>query len=401
MQIRQEIIEIFSTFLQFNNDWDGTWVSDSRLRRSMQNCLKQTQKEISENFWILYWHKNWQTESKNNSLASGHLNACLQEIAYWSARKMVTNFGSGSQSVTLADFFQIAIAQVNKIIKAFNSQLNDNLKKYASFAFINTIKDELRLRGEAEICSNWSLLSKISQKKLVESLQHLNIKPEKIEYYILAWRCFKTINSFSEARTTRKIPEPDQATWIAVAKLYETQRINQGGVFPESKPEQLQEWITVCGKAVRAYLYPKLISVDAPILGQEDGQLLDKLPSLQISPLTQMLLVEEEEKRVQERTQLQEVLLETLAKLERSSQIMLQLYYGEQLTQQQIAKQLEMKQYTVSRRLSTHKQTLLLALAKWSESTLHNSLNTDILNKLNAVLEEWLKSHYSKVEVNP
>jgi len=395
MQIRKEIIEIFSSFLQFRTDWDGIWVNEPKLRRSMLNCLQHSPEELSEDFWILYWQKIWQSQTPANiSLATSHLSACLQEVAYWAARKMVTSVSNERQSVSVADFFQIAIAQVHKIIKGFNTQINGNFKKYASFAFINSIKEELRIRGEAEICTNWSLLCKLSQKKLVESLQNLNLKPEIIDCYVLAWRCFKTINSFSEARATRKIPEPDSATWIAVADLYNSQRLNQSNILPPAAPEKLKDWITVCGKAARAYLFPKFISVDAPSLGEEDGQLLDKLPSFQPSGLTEMLAKEEEQKRHQERNQINKVLLKTLVKLDLPSQQLLQLYYGQGLTQQQIAQQLDMKQYTVSRRLSSHKQSLLLALGKWSETNLHYSLNSDVLNKLNTVLEEWLKIHY-------
>ena len=74
------------------------------------------------------------------------------------------------------------------------------------------------------------------------------------------------------------------------------------------------------------------------------------------------------------------------------------MYYTQQLNQQQIAQQLEIQQYTVSRRLSKARQSLLLALAQWSQNTLHISLTSDVLKDTSAVLEEWLKTHYSHLD---
>ena len=71
------------------------------------------------------------------------------------------------------------------------------------------------------------------------------------------------------------------------------------------------------------------------------------------------------------------------------------MYYGQELTQQQIAEQLAVKQYTVSRRLTKSRESLLLALASWSKETLHISLTSDVLNYISTVLEEWLKVYYS------
>jgi DNA-binding transcriptional regulator LsrR (DeoR family) len=72
----------------------------------------------------------------------------------------------------------------------------------------------------------------------------------------------------------------------------------------------------------------------------------------------------------------------------------LELYYAQALTQQQIAQQLEIKQYTVSRRLGNAKEKLLLTLAKWSQETLHISLTSTVVNDMYVVLEEWLQTHY-------
>ncbi|NJO53383.1 MAG: hypothetical protein HC840_32720 [Leptolyngbyaceae cyanobacterium RM2_2_4] len=78
----------------------------------------------------------------------------------------------------------------------------------------------------------------------------------------------------------------------------------------------------------------------------------------------------------------------------RNKKTLLALYYGQQLTQQQIAQQLEIKQYTVSRRLSSTKEILLKAIAQWSQETLHISLTSPAVQQMSLVLEEWLQVQY-------
>ena len=42
MRSRQSLLEIFSTFLQFEGDRASKWAIDARLRRNMQHCLQQS-----------------------------------------------------------------------------------------------------------------------------------------------------------------------------------------------------------------------------------------------------------------------------------------------------------------------------------------------------------------------
>jgi DNA-binding transcriptional regulator LsrR (DeoR family) len=78
----------------------------------------------------------------------------------------------------------------------------------------------------------------------------------------------------------------------------------------------------------------------------------------------------------------------------------LQMYYGQGLTQKEIASQLETKQYTVSRRLTNVRDTLLTALCTWSQTTLHKTLDPNVMNDLSVTIEEWLKVHYSHPDLH-
>lgn len=393
MRSRQSILELFSTFLQFESDSATRWVWDARLRRSMQQCLDQpNSQELAETVWSLYWHKLWQADT--HPLAAAHLSAYLQEVCYWSARKLVLNLGN---SQSLADFFQIAIAKIHRVLQGFNPQQSSGLKRYASLAFSNVIKDTLRLRQEVDICTDWALLHKLSQKRFVESLQNFGLDPSTITARLFAWQCFKIIYAPTQGKGARKLAKPELATFEAISNLYNRDRVVTLGISAEtSNPTLIEQWLTTCGKAARSYLYPSLISADTPLSGVENTELLDNFEStFQESNLSQIVEQEEEASRQQTRSQLNAILLRSLVKLDLSSQRLLQMYYGKAMTQQEIAKELDTKQYTVSRRLTSLKQTLLQTLAEWSQTTLHQTLNSNVLSNMSTILEEWLKLHYS------
>jgi RNA polymerase sigma factor (sigma-70 family) len=361
----------------------------------MVSCLGRSPKpEKSDKFWALYWYKAWR--SQPNGLARSHLTAYLQEACYWAAQKTMTSF-SGSQN-TLSDFCQIAIARSDKVLKGFNSQQGFSLKNYASIIFSNVIKEALRQRQEVDVSTDWALLRKLSQKRLEESLQNVRLSPETIASYLLAWNCFKTVYVPTQASATRQLPKPDRVTWEAIAELYNVERRRQLHPHkPECRAEPLEKWMIVCAQAARSYLYPTLTSINAPKPGQDSGEWLDNLPELQgESLLTNLITQEEEQSRQSQYAQMNAVLVATLAALDLETQKLLQLYYGQNLTQQQMALQLEMKQYTVSRRLTKSRETLLKALAQWSQEKLHISLTSDVLKSISAVLDEWLQSYYSQ-----
>jgi RNA polymerase sigma factor (sigma-70 family) len=393
MRSRQSILEIFSTFLQFESDSATRWVSDARLRRSMQRCLEESdEQELSELVWSLYWHQLWQADS--NPLAVAHLSAYLQEVCFWSARKLALNIGN---SQSLADFFQIAIVKIHSVLKGFNPQHSSGLKRYASLAFSNVIKDTLRLRQEVDICTDWALMHKLSHKRFVESLQNFGLDASTIAERVFAWQCFKIIYAPAQGKGLRKLAKPDPATLQAIVDLYNRDRLATLGTTAQPcNPTLLEQWLTTCGKAARSYLYPSLISADTPQPGAENTEMLDNFEStFQESNLSQIIEAEEEDQRKQTRSQLNATLLKALVKLDLPAQRLLQMYYGKGMTQQEIAKELDTKQYTISRRLTNLKQTLLQILAEWSQTTLHQPLNSNVVSNMSTILEEWLKLHYS------
>lgn len=390
MRSRQSLLEIFSTFLQFEGDRVSTWAIDARLRRSMQHCLQQSDHvETASNFWALYWYKVWQDEG-NHPHSFAHLTAYLQETCYWSAQKTMTNFAL--TQYTLPDCFQVAISKVQKILSGFNPQQGFSLQNYASAIFASTIRDTLRQRQEVDICTNWALLRKVSQKRLIESLQNAGLSAETIATYTLAWSCFKSLYVPTQETATRKLPRPDAATWAAIEQRYNADRHSS---LPKAKPETLEKWLNVCAQAARSYLNPNLVSINTPKSGQDTGELLDDVPeSSRESLLADLISDEEDQTRQDQRSQLNQILEAAIAQLDPELQAILHLYYRENCTQQQMAERLDIKQYTVSRRLTKVREQLLKKLALWSQETLHISLTSALLQSMSLVMEEWLQQHY-------
>ncbi|MGD1918967.1 MAG: sigma-70 family RNA polymerase sigma factor [Pleurocapsa sp.] len=389
---RQETVKIFSTFIQFDYDRFGSWATDNRLRRSMRQCLDKIPTESSENFWVLYWHQIWLEQPRG--VAREHLAAYLQEICFWSSTKTISGFSS--TQYTVPDCFQVAIAGIDKVLKGFDRERGFNLKSYASITFGNLIRELLRQKREIDICSDWSLLRKLSLKRTTEALAGAGLDAAVVESYVLARNCFKTVYVPDRANSTRKLPKPELETWIAIADLYNQERHTQlSAAGDPATPEGIEKWMLACVRAARSYLFPSVTSINQPKPGYDSGEIVDSIVGeVDDSLLTDMIADEEAQQRSQKQTDINQFLTTTIQGLKPEEQKLLELYYSLELKQAEIAKELNTQQYTVSRKLSRARKTLLKALAKWTESTMHISLTSDILNNISSLLEEWLAGYY-------
>jgi RNA polymerase sigma factor (sigma-70 family) len=382
MKPRQSLIAIFSDFLKLDSHLALGWISDPRLRRSMQRHL-ELPTDNSDQVWALYWHQIWQAEA--SPLAAAHLTAYVQESCYWAAQKIASQAPSQQ---TLADLFQTAIANVPHILNRFDAQLGASFKSYAERVFSNVIKDSLRRQQEVNICSDWSLLNKVSQKRLIEALTKAGLNQPKIAVYVMAWRCYQELYAPAQPKPTRQLTRPPAEVWGAIAQLF-----NQHAPGPTATPEELEKWLLAIAKAIRIDQLPTLVSANTPRPGSAGGELLDSLPAPQTSLLNALIESEAAAHRQAQQAQLSAVLTGAIAQLEPDQQTLLQVYYGQALTQQEIAQRLNLKQYTISRRLTSIRGKLLRVLAQWVADSLHVPLTSSVLEAMNVRLEEWLSQH--------
>lgn len=395
MRPRQELTELFSTFLQFEADHYDRWVIDARLRRQMQRLEQMAEASTSEKFWALYWHKRWQesanaTESQSYR-ADLHLAAYLQEPCYWAAQQTVRRFTD--LQYRLPDCFQIAIADVNSVLKGFNPDRGASLKTYAGMAFNSLLRDALRQRQVVDLSTDWSLLRRVSKKRLLEVLDHAGLSERTMAEYQLAWLCFKSL--YVPAAPNEKLPKPDSAFWEAIAQLYNAERHTQ--LLTSSSVQNgttLEHWLTQMAHWLRSYLYPAIGSLNTPKFGEDTAEVQDSLADpVSDSLLNELVAEEEAEARTQQQTQLTQTLTEALTKLDTQSQEILRLYYQQGMTQQQIMKEMAMSQASVSRRLSKARETLLTAVVHWGQAL--NIMPTPALIKdMSTALDEWLNARY-------
>lgn len=448
MRSRQTPLEMFSTFLQFVGDRPSTWAIEARLQRSMRRCLAEIpapESQLSATFWALYWYHVWHRTPEAEeaaaiapsiqppaslepllesfpkpfpepfpkpspqapSLAVQHLSAYLQESCFWAAQKILTRFST--TQFTLSDCFQMGIVQVTKVLKGFNAKQGFSLENYASAIFTSSMRDSLRQQREIDICTPWALLRKTSQKRLEEALRSQGLSDLVVAQHILVWVCFKTLYVPTQATATRQLPKPDADTLAAIAHLY-NRELNQpqnAALKPQSSglkpptPDLVEKLLTTCAHSARAYLNPTLLSMNTPKVGQATGELLDDIPeSPRPSLLADLIAEEENQERHNQQTQLNTVLATAIAQFDGETQSLIQMYYGQNLTQQEMARRLDVKQYTVSRRLTRAREQLLAAIARWSQETLHISLNADLLSYTSTILEDWLQRHYGEVPLD-
>jgi RNA polymerase sigma factor (sigma-70 family) len=420
MYPRRQIIEMFSTFARLEGDRFQQWITDPRLRRSIQRCSPHLSDLQSDKAWSLYWYRQWSEQRQNTSqdtsknisqsasknisqshlLAELHLSAYLQESCYWVAQQISQRFQT--TQYTLTDCFQIASSEIRRVLKRYVPDRGSSLKSFAAIVLTSALKDMLRQRQVADICSDWSLLRRISKKRLGEVLEQAGLVESDILQYRWAWLCFQTVYVPTQLRGSEQLPKPDSFLWHSIAHLYNSKRQAQLATpGPALTPEQIEIRLAKLARWIRTYLYPAIDSLNRTKTGQ-DGEFQDDLTDdLAPSLLDAAIQQEEIEQRIAQRSQLQRVLNQSLEHLEADLQEILRLFYQQGLSQQELAAYLKTSQPTVSRRLKKAEACLLAALIQWIETDLNQFPNPDELKIINMTLKEWLKGHYDNSTINP
>jgi|GEM_PF-5429523 len=108
------------------------------------------------------------------------------ELTFLSQKLMIIFFYLSSTQYSVVDYFQMAIAEVGKVLAGFKPEKSSSLKAYGMMAFSSLLKASLRQRHDADICTNPSLLRKVGRRRMVEALQDAGLSSEVIARYQLA-----------------------------------------------------------------------------------------------------------------------------------------------------------------------------------------------------------------------
>lgn len=387
---RQDIIDIFSSYILIAAERFNGWCTDPRLKQSMARALAQSSDaDASKHVWALYWHHHW----PEHRLAKGHLTTYLQEAAFWTAKKLSTQFDL--QQMGFGDCFQVTFTKLDKLLDSFQSNRGANLESFAKVFFRSTIKNELRRLHDVDLCSDWLLLRKTSRKRLLEALQNTGLGSQAIEQYRLAWMCFKHLYGEYQADGIQQLPKPSPEIWQAMTELYNRERVSQlmtPGLTIST--HELEQWLEDCIRHLRAYSRTSAQSLNAPIPGTESGELQDNLAADELTPFEQVVAIAEQTQRRERHDQLGLVLTDSITTLGADDQKLLQLYYCDQFTQQKIAEQLKIKQYAVSRKIKRVRKKLLDHLLNWSSSQTIVALTTSDIETAAEHLELWLRNYF-------
>ncbi len=396
MPPRTTILTIFTTFADLEHDRIKRWIPDSRLQRSMTRCLTQDQSEdrfdsieTSEALWVHYWVRQWQKPDAKSPLPQQHLTAYLQESFYWTAQKITQRFPSISQSV--ADLFQAASFEVPRLLQNYNPDRGSTLKSYATMVLMNIIKDQLRQQREVDICSEWSLLRKVSKRRVRETLQHFGITDALATPYYQAWLSFNTCYVPASVQGTERMATPDRDCWQQIVDHYHQQVKDPMPVSPkqiEMRLLKLTTWI-------RAYFYPNVGSLNQTKKGFESGEIQDDLVGDEArSPMDWAIEREVEQERSARIHEFRTFLETTLANLDSDAQTLLALFYQEQLSQQKIADRLSIHQSQISRRMKKIEARLLQDVLDWVQHQTHETPKPSELQSISDQLKACLIAHY-------
>jgi RNA polymerase sigma factor (sigma-70 family) len=382
MRPRDRLIEIFSTFALLEDDRFCRWIDDPRLQRSIKRQLTNISKQQADDLAI-YWHRHY----PQHPLAQSHLTAYLQEVCFWIAKEMTRRLQS--PGYTLADYFQITNSEIPKVFKSYSPDRGGSFKTYAKLILTNTLKDLLRQRQAADICSDWSLLRKVSKKRIGEVLLNRGVVEPEAAQYQFALFCFKILY-IPLGSNSQQLPPPDPRLWSEIVKLYNTKRqdrlVTPGDALT---PTQIEIRVTNLAQWTRSYLYPSIDSLNRSKPGT--GEIQDDLTDTANESLLDAAIEREEiDRRTTQQSALNITLTQALASLKPELQEIIQLFYRDGLSQQELSSRLQLSQPTISRRIKQAESQLLSALLAWSELQLHKIPDPNELKTISSTLKEWL-----------
>ena len=241
------------------------------------------------------------------------------------------------------------------------------------------------------MCSDWSLLRKVSKKRIGEVLLHRGVVEPAAAQYQFALFCFKTLYIPPDSNS-QKLPAPDSRLWSEIVELYNTKRQDQL-VTPGAAltPAQIEVRVTKLAQWTRAYLYPSVDSLNRSKPEPGTGEIQDDLTDTANESLLDAAIEREEiDRRTAQQSALETILTQALTSLKPELQEIIQLFYRDGLSQQELSNRLQLSQPTISRRIKQAEAQLLAALLAWIESQLNKIPDPNELKTISVTLKEWL-----------
>ncbi|NJK52652.1 MAG: hypothetical protein HC936_07175 [Leptolyngbyaceae cyanobacterium SU_3_3] len=321
----------------------------------------ETAPEVNDGIWTIHDQLVARREELQTTdflrepatIAHRLLSAYLQPSCWYAAQHFYSTKiapSNLSHEYSLEDCFQIAAenaTQSTKILQNFQiGRKNTTIRTYAEKTLEKMLARIIQLNTMRND-STWKLLRYLSQKELTAALQADGYTNSKMAQSCLIWRCFKEIYQTRQVQQNQ-LPPPTELQLQEMHDRYR-QRCKPYGITTAISAESILPNLEAIAQAVRQYR-----SSDAVLdrLLQETHHTTDGLADLM---------------RVEQVTQIGTIVAQSFAELPEVAQIMLNLWFGLELSHAEILRLLKPelkleKQYQLSRQIKRYKKTLVLLL---------------------------------------
>lgn len=417
MQGNEEIVGRFSRFLNLRERQGRMvldWQADPQLERHMRQLVADDGNAIAE-YWARYFLKILRgelepdrTEAKHK--ARRHLMAYLQPVCNRVAQKLSHRHRQIEilrRRYSYSDYFQFASEAASdpaKLFKNFSLTLPSTVSAYAFAALDGKARDTI-LQKNKEIAwrtdGDWGLLKNVSQKRLEAALTARGMQPE-LERDLSIWHLFKEIYVPTVVDGKRQLAAPTPEALQQIAKYYNQHRFERSqpgaAIAANTVFERLEQMV----QAVRDRNKIRLSYPDRtgnPSDAEASGDVWDLVTSERSEPssndpLTVLVNRDEQNAIAAALTTINTALCQAFSALPDRGQILLRLWKpGLGLTQAEIGRVCDRKQYAISRQLTRYRQDLLQAFVQRVETDFNLTLDSDRLVMLKALMTDRLGPH--------
>jgi len=377
-----DIIDRFSTCYQVNPH--PRQVQVPQLRQNLQRLLKQHPK-LNDETVLLKYFCNQAAKNNSDSLALSHLLAYVDVACYSAAKSTYDAFQT--PELTLADYLQIAkLYMVGRAVElcAKFDRTQSQIETYLSRPLRDAIMSEVRKNEPTQRQSDWGLLRSTGKTNLKSALQNFGIPEQKLSRCFLTWQAFLEVYAPVKAGKNQRLPEPTAAQWQAIAQFCTEQQFPHS-IQPFTVPE-VKALLQTCVEALRASTRIQFYALDAenPELELEINHRFED----------EVWYGEQDAARGDRLQQMTTELASAIVSLSRDfpdAKKMLILEHGfTGFNQSYIGKEFGIKQYKISRQLTSYKKYLLTSLVKWSQTQVNVTFNVKDVDRLSTLLDEWL-----------
>ncbi len=217
--------------------------------------------------------------------------------------------------------------------------------------------------------SNLALVARASRKRVKEAIQNSNYGGLQLSQYLLAWQCFQEVKNASNLAVNNILVEHYQKIAERYNQLH-GQNING---------EQIKTWLENIGAAIRELLAPQTTSLDAALeRGEENASFV--MPSSESSmDIEELGELKQEIERL-----INELKIQPVQKYQ-----ILFLSYGLELTQNEVATELGLKQYQICRHLQSVYKKILPQIWNWVRQNLNIEPSSEGLSEMESLLGSY------------